>query len=130
MFTLPSSNGHRETLGRLHAALERRGLTVFAQIDHAAAARGAGLDLADEVVVIFGNPAAGTALMKADQRVGIELPLRMLVWDRGSETIVGYNDPRELAASYNVKACGATLEAMASLLDQMAQEATAAADLG
>ncbi len=99
---------------------------VFAQIDHAAAAQGVDMDLAAEVVVVFGNPRAGTLLMQEDPRVGIELPLRMLIWDRGDAVIVGYNDPRELARSYAVSRLAATLEAMSSLLADLAREAAEA----
>ena len=102
-------------------------LSVFAQIDHAAAARNVGMELADEVVVVFGNPRAGTPLMQQDPRIGIELPLRLLVWDRGNETMVGYNDPRDLANTYDVTAQSATLDAMSSLLDQITNEAAVAA---
>jgi uncharacterized protein (DUF302 family) len=89
MVTVASSSGHSATLTRLLESIVRRGLTVFAQIDHAAAARGVGMELADEVVVVFGNPSAGTPLMQKDARVGIELPLRILVWDEEGQTIVG-----------------------------------------
>jgi uncharacterized protein (DUF302 family) len=70
---------HAETTRRLSEAVERRDLTVFARIDHAAAARDAGLQLADEEVLLFGNPRAGTPLMQSDPEIGIELPLRVLV---------------------------------------------------
>jgi uncharacterized protein (DUF302 family) len=128
MRTVASSSGHGETLNRLLDAIARRGLRVFAQIDHAAAAREIGMDLGEEVVVMFGNPRAGTPLMRADPRIGIELPLRMLVWDSGDETMVGYNDPRDLADVYEVAPRAATLEAMSSLLDELAHEAAAEAD--
>jgi uncharacterized protein (DUF302 family) len=123
---LVSSSGYAETLDRLVDAIASRGLMVFAQIDHAAAAQGVDMDLAAEVVVVFGNPRAGTPLMQEDPRVGIELPLRMLIWDRGDAVIVGYNDPRELALSYTVSRLTATLEAMASLLADIAREAAEA----
>ena len=126
MRTVVSSAGHADTLSRLLEAIATRGLAVFVQIDHAAAAREVGMELANEVVVVFGNPRAGTPLMQADPRIGIELPLRMLVWDGGGETILGYNDPRELAGIYDVAARAATLDAMASLLEGIAHEATVA----
>jgi uncharacterized protein (DUF302 family) len=66
-------------VGRVTDALRERGVRLFATIDHAAGAREAGLDLADEVVLVFGNPAVGTALMQADARAGLDLPLRLLV---------------------------------------------------
>ncbi len=122
MLTVLSSFGYSETVGRLLNAIEKRGLTVFAQIDHAAAAREAGMELADEVVISFGNPRAGTPLMQQDPRIGLELPLRMLVWANGDGATLGYNDPRELSASYDVGR-SATLDAMSSLLADLAREA-------
>jgi uncharacterized protein (DUF302 family) len=80
------------------------------------------------VVVVFGNPRAGTPLMQADPRVGIELPLRMLVWDQGAQTIVGYNDPKSLAGSYNLTTQAATLDAMSSLLHALANDAAGKTD--
>jgi uncharacterized protein (DUF302 family) len=123
MRTVVSSSGHPETLARLLAAVERRGLKLFAQFDHTAAAQEVGLEMAPEVVVVFGNARAGTPLMLGDPRIGIEFPLRMLVWDAGEETLVGHKDPRELARSYDVGSHGATLEAMSSLLEELAREA-------
>jgi uncharacterized protein (DUF302 family) len=123
--TLTSSFDHAETLRRLVDDVTRRGLKVFGQFDHAAAAREVDMELPDEVVVVFGNPRAGTPLMRDDPTVGIELPLRVLVWDRGDAVCVGYDDPRELASSYDVAAHAETLAAMASLLDELARAATA-----
>ena len=98
MIVKRSDSGYRETVGRLSEAIERRGLTVFGRIDHAAAAREAGLELADEEVVVFGSPRAGTPLMQSDPRIGVELPLRMVVWSDAEGVLLGYRDPRELAA--------------------------------
>lgn len=123
MLTTVSSFGHGETVTRLLDAISQKGLVVFAQIDHAAAAREAGMDLPDEVVIVFGSPRAGTPLMQADPRVGIELPLRMLVWSEGGQTIVGYNDPTSLAGAYDLTTQARTLDAMSSLLQALANEA-------
>jgi uncharacterized protein (DUF302 family) len=123
MVTVVSSAGFSETLTRLLAAIASRNLTVFARFDQAAAARAVGMELADETVVVFGNPRAGTRLMQADPRIGIELPLRVLVWDEGETVLVGYNDPQDLATSYEVSAHGSTLGAMSSLLADLAREA-------
>jgi uncharacterized protein (DUF302 family) len=123
MLTTVSSSGHGETVTRLLDAISQKGLMVFAQIDHAAAAREAGMDLPDEVVIVFGNPRAGTPLMQADPRVGIELPLRLLVWDQDGQTIVGYNDPKDLAGPYSLTTQATALDAMSSLLHALANEA-------
>jgi uncharacterized protein (DUF302 family) len=120
-----SRHDHAETVARLIAAIERRGMTVFARIDHAGAARQVDLELADEQVIVFGNPKAGTVLMQTDPRVGIELPLRVLAWDSGDAVMLGYNDPRELADAYDVATQGQTLENMAAMLEQLTAEAAA-----
>jgi uncharacterized protein (DUF302 family) len=119
-----SVSGYRETTAALIAAIERRGLTVFARIDHAAGARAPGLELDDEEVVVFGNPLSGTPLMRADPRIGIELPLRMLVWRAADEVFVGYHDPRELSAAFNLAEHDTTLDQMAALLNALAAEVT------
>ena len=129
MRTVVSPSGHAETLSRLLDAIARRGLTVIAQIDHAAAARAVDMQLADEVVVVFGNPRAGTPLMQQDPRIGIELPLRLLLWDDRAQTLLGYDDPRDLSRLYDVAPRAATLNAMSALLEEIAREATAQGDL-
>lgn len=118
---------YTEVLGALLAAIERRGLTVFAQIDHAAGAREVGLELADELLVVFGNARGGTPLMQSDARVGIELPLKMLVWSEGEQALLGYCDPRDLLGSYDLGGREAVLEQMAQMLGELADEAAGAA---
>ena len=125
VLTVPSSNGYAETLSRLLDSIVGRGLTVFAQFDHAAAARDVDMDLAPETVVVFGSPRAGTPLMKSDPRIGIELPLRIVLWKTDEETTIGYNDPRELANVYDVGGGVPTLDAMAGLLSDLAHAAAA-----
>jgi len=124
MVVTRSGSSWADTHRLLLEAIERRGLTVFARIDHAAGARAAGLELADEEVVLFGSPQSGTPLMQDDRRIGIELPLRMLLWREGEAVLLGYNDPRELTETYQVTGHQATLEQMASLLEALAAEAS------
>jgi uncharacterized protein (DUF302 family) len=108
---------------RLTAGLRDRGVEVFATIDHAAGARAAGLDLPDEVLLVFGNPAVGTALMQADPRSGVDLPLRMLVWSQDGATRLAYQDPAVLADRYEVGSEQATLDRLRGLLEQLVVEA-------
>jgi uncharacterized protein (DUF302 family) len=124
MVSKRSASSYEVTVGRLLHAIESRGLTVFARVDHAAGARDVGLKLADEEVVIFGSPRSGTPLMQSDPRIGIELPLRMLLWREGDDVLVGYEDPRELSGVFDVGEHQAILEQMATLLDGLAAEAT------
>lgn len=123
--TQTSQRSVAETVQRLIDALEARGIAVFAQIDHAAGAREAGLELRDEVVVIFGDPRVGTLLMQEDASVGYELPLRILVWDAEGQTTVGWRPAPELASGYDLSATAEVLQRMEGLLEQLAAESTA-----
>jgi uncharacterized protein (DUF302 family) len=91
----------QQTLERLEAEVKAKGLTVFARIDHAAGAATVGMPLRPTTVLIFGNPKGGTPLMQASQLVGIELPLKVLVWqDAAGKTWLSYVDPGSLAKRY------------------------------
>jgi uncharacterized protein (DUF302 family) len=114
-----------ETIDRLLGALERRKVQVFARIDHAAGARDAGLELADEQLLIFGDPRVGTVLMQRDRAIGYELPLRVLAWEQAGQTKVGYRRPSELADDYAVADRSEVLERMDSLLGQLVAESVA-----
>ena len=97
MVELTASGNAEQVEARLREALDAHDLQLFARIAHAAGARKADVELEADVLLIFGNPSVGTPLMQADPRVGIELPLRMLIWDDADGTHVGYLDPHELA---------------------------------
>lgn len=98
LITVGSRFGPAETTRRLIAAVGARGLTLFARIDHAAGAAAAGLELRPTELIVFGNARAGTPLMQANQLLGIELPLRALVWaDEAGRTHVSRPDLAWLA---------------------------------
>jgi uncharacterized protein (DUF302 family) len=78
--TIPSSFGPKETTDRLEAEIKAKGMTMFAEL------------------LIFGNAKAGTPLMQANQAIGIDLPLKALVFeDAAGKVWLSYNDPRWLA---------------------------------
>jgi len=116
------------TLQLLLAALAAKAITVFAQIDHAAGAARVGLPLRPTTVVIFGNPVAGTPLMQAAQATGIDLPLKMLVWqDAQGVTQVSYNDPAWIAARHGLEVGTiAAVVALSGALDALARHAAGA----
>jgi uncharacterized protein (DUF302 family) len=88
-----------ETMDRLERAVRDRDLIVIARVDHAAAAQKGGFTLRPTQLLIFGNPRAGTPLMQSAQSIGIDLPLKVLVWEDGQGQVwLGYNDPAWLAA--------------------------------
>ncbi len=80
MVTVPSAHAMRPTLDRFAAAVRRAGWIVFAEVDHAAAARDVGLPLRARTVVLFGNPRAGTPGMAATPTLALDLPMRILAW--------------------------------------------------
>ena len=95
-----------ETMNRLEAIVKQRGLTVFARVDHAAGAATVGKSLRPTELLIFGNPQGGTPFMECEQTVGIDLPLKALVWqDATSQVWVGYNDPAFLAKRHGAGSC-------------------------
>jgi len=99
--TLRSSYGPHDTMNRLEAEVKARGMTVFARIDHAAGATGAGLSL--RPTEVFGNAKGGTPLMQSVQTIGIDLPLKALVWqDASGVTWLSYNDPAWLAQRHGL----------------------------
>ncbi|HEY6924043.1 MAG TPA: DUF302 domain-containing protein [Steroidobacteraceae bacterium] len=101
--TLESHFGPKETLDRLEEDVKAKGLTVFARIDHAAGAAAVGMTLLPTAVLIFGNARGGTPLMQASQLVGIDLPLKVLVWqDTSGKTWLSYYDPSALAKRYGL----------------------------
>jgi uncharacterized protein (DUF302 family) len=94
LITITSRYGPEETMNRFEAAVTAKGMTVFARIDHAAGATAVGLSLRPTELLIFGNAKAGTPLMQSVQAVGIDLPLKALVWqDASGNTWLSYNDP-------------------------------------
>jgi uncharacterized protein (DUF302 family) len=94
LLTIASSHTPVVTIDRLMSALDAKGITVFARIDHAAGAAEVGLSLRPTELLIFGNARAGTPLMQAKQTIGLDLPLKALVWqDASGKTWLSYNDP-------------------------------------
>jgi uncharacterized protein (DUF302 family) len=124
--TIPSGYGPQDTMNRLEAAVKAKGMTVFARIDHAAGATGAGLSLRPTEVLIFGNAKAGTPLMQSVQTVGLDLPLKALVWqDASGKTWLSYNDPAWLAKRHGLSGeTDAAVNIMAGALEAVAKAAT------
>jgi len=102
MVTKPSPWSVEETVSRLTAVIEARGLKLFDVIDHSGEAAAAGLELRDTKVVIFGSPAAGTPVMQAAPLAALDLPLKVLVWADADGTRLAYAAPAELAERYGL----------------------------
>lgn len=127
LVSIRSHNGPEDTMSRLDAAVRVRGMMVFARIDHAAGAAAVGLPLRPTDLLIFGNARGGTPLMESVQTIGIDLPLKALVWqDVAGNTWVSYNDPAWTARRHGIGA-DATTAAMSAMLDAIAKAAAAPA---
>ena len=124
--TIRSNFGPQDTMNRLETAVKAKGMTVFTRIDHAAGAKEAGLSLRPTEVLIFGNAKAGTPLMQSVQMLGIDLPLKALVWqDASGKTWLSYNDPAWLANHHGLSGeTEAAVSVMTAALDAVAKAAT------
>ena len=106
LVALKSPHSARITMDRLEAEVKAKGLNVFARIDHAAGAAKVGKTLRPTELLIFGNPQGGTPFMECAQTVGIDLPLKALVWeDAAAQVWIGYNDAAFIARRHEVPGC-------------------------
>lgn len=112
-----------ETLDRFTKIAQSKGITIFARVDHAGAAKGVGIDMPANQVLIFGNPKLGSPLIKATGSMGIDLPLKLLAWEDDKGSWVAYNDPKWLAARHGNKV-EKVLAKMAGALDNLTNAAT------
>jgi uncharacterized protein (DUF302 family) len=126
LITIPSSYGPQETMAKLEAEVKTKGLTVFAHVDHAAGAAAVGLSMLPTDLLLFGNAKGGTPLMQAAQTVGIDLPLKVLVWqDASGKTFVSYNDPAWIAKRHGLgPESEATVKALSGALAAITAAAT------
>jgi uncharacterized protein (DUF302 family) len=126
LITVASSFGVKETAERLVADIAAKGLTLFARVDHAAGAADVGMDLRPTEVLFFGNARGGTPLMQAEQTVGLDLPLKVLVYEDADHKVwLAYTDPHWLAQRYGLEGSIAkNVDALANALQALATKAT------
>jgi uncharacterized protein (DUF302 family) len=125
LIQVKSPRSVQATADKVEALAQQRGLTVFARIDHAAGAAKVGKSLRPTELLIFGSPQAGTPFMQCSQTVGIDLPLKALIWeDAAGQVWLGYNDPSYLGERHGAAQCPA-IESIRKGLDSLAEAATA-----
>ena len=112
------------TIERLESLLKERDIMVFARIDFSGDAARAGLTMLPEQMLIFGNPKAGTPLMQKVPAVGLDLPLKALVWqDAAGQTQIAFNDPQYIIRRHGLDATfAANLAAVVPLIERAANE--------
>jgi uncharacterized protein (DUF302 family) len=125
LVAIKSPHSPKDTMDRLEALLKQKSLMIFARIDHAVGAARVGQTLRPTEVLICGNPQGGTPFMQCAQTVGIDLPLKALVWqDASGQVWLGYNDPSFLAQRHGASPCPVT-EDLRKALAGFAREAVA-----
>ena len=108
-----------QTIERLQKVLESKNITVFATIDHQAAAKAVGEELAPATVLIVGNPKVGTALMQENLLLAIELPLKILVYQEGKTVNIRYEKIAAIAEKYHIKQNFGTAEKIDAAMQQL-----------
>jgi uncharacterized protein (DUF302 family) len=94
MVDSPSSHSVDQTVAKLKAILQAKGVTLFALVDHSGEAEKVGMKMPPTKLLIFGSPKAGTPLMLAAPSIAIDLPLKVLVWEGADGKVwVSYNSP-------------------------------------
>jgi uncharacterized protein (DUF302 family) len=102
---IPSRYTVPESLVRLEAILQEKGLTIFARVDHSGEAKKVGMEMRPTQLVIFGSPKGGTPLMVAAPSLAIDLPLKALAWqDEGGKVWLSYNSPEYLQQRHGIPA--------------------------
>jgi uncharacterized protein (DUF302 family) len=126
LVTLPGAHGATATVERLKSLLEQKKIQVFADIDHVAGAKQVGQSLSPTRVIVFGNPLAGTPLMQSRQTIGLDLPLRVLVWeDEAGKVWLTYHRPEAVAQCHHILNLDEAVKKVSSGLANLAREATA-----
>jgi uncharacterized protein (DUF302 family) len=125
LVTLASAHDPTKTVERFKALLAQKGIELFAHVDHAAGAEKVGLSLRPTQVLIFGNPRAGTPLMQSQQTIGLDLPLRVLVWqDDAGKVWLTYRRVESLARQHHLTGRDETIMALDDGLAALARAAT------
>src|SRR5713101_8947493 len=124
LLSIRSRFGPNETMDRLEAAIRAQGMKFFARIDHAAGASEAGLELRPTEVIIFGNARGGTPLMQSVQTIGIDLPLKALVWqDAANQSWISYNELSWIAQRHGLTNIDPVVSKMTVLLRSVTTKA-------
>lgn len=118
--TVPSEKSVQETVQHLTQTLQAKGIQVFAVVNHSGEAKKSQLTLADEQLIIFGDPKVGTFLMQENPLIGIELPLKILVYSQEGKTQVAFPNVTMWKAEFGIKKQAPILDKMFQQLSQLA----------
>ena len=118
---LQSNHSVDETVEKVRAILQSKGITLFALIDHSGEAANVGMKMLPTKLLVFGNPKGGTPVMLAAPSSAIDLPLKILIWEDAQKKVwVTYNSPTYLMERHNIPA---ELLPNVSLMEALAKNA-------
>ncbi|MFT5717806.1 MAG: hypothetical protein ACI9T7_002004 [Oleiphilaceae bacterium] len=117
MLSVESHYSVKETADKFESIIKKKGLTLFARIDHQKNAAGVNLELRPIELLIFGNPKVGTPLMQCSQKVAIDLPQKVLIWkDEKSKVWLSYNNPEYLRERHKIEGCDQVINKISNVL--------------
>ena len=125
IITLESNYSVKETANKFESIIEKKGLTLFARIDHQQNAAGVNLELRPTELIIFGNPKVGTPLMQCSQQVAIDLPQKVLIWKDEKGTVrLSYNNPEYLKERHQIEGCNKVINKISNVLKALTKAAS------
>lgn len=124
LISVESAHSAKETADKFASIVEKKGLTLFARIDHQKNAAGVDLTIRSTEVIIFGNPKVGTPIMQCSQLAAIDLPQKVLIWtDADNKVWLTYNDPEYMKQRHDLKGCDKVLMKVSNVLSGLTQAA-------
>lgn len=79
-----SAFGFGETIARLKADIEKKGIKFFLAVDQSNLGAAAGIKLKPSTLLIFGNPPLGIQFLTSNPDSGLDWPVRLLVRQDGN----------------------------------------------
>jgi len=123
----PSVYSVAETLDRFEAVIKKKGITLFARINHAQGAKGVGISLEPVELIIFGTPKLGAPLMASQPKAAIDLPLKAIAWqDKEGKVWLAYNTPDYIAKRHAINDQQAVIKKMTGAINKFSDFATKA----
>jgi uncharacterized protein (DUF302 family) len=74
-----SAYGMEETIARIRADIQAKGILFFSAVDQQKLAADAGITLRPSTLLTFGNPPLGAQFLTANAAAGLDWPVRLLV---------------------------------------------------
>ncbi len=119
-----SNSGFGQTVKQLETAIKQRGMMIVATIDHQNMLRMVGANIRGSKTIEFGKPDMMKMLLPDNPEIGVEMPLKIYVYERADgKTVVSYRKLSAAFASYGNEQLTSAGQMMDMMLDQIAADA-------